>query len=109
MNEPQPDEPIPFLTKEERDALVLEFQRLTVGGVEIVTMVPRTSEKVLDALRRHGTASLVQLGLAAYGSDPTGRSPAERNTRNKLTRLLDRMKNEGLIESPEPGMWRISA
>lgn len=78
-----------------------------IGGVETVPVTARTSEKILDVLRRKDEAAFGELGIAAYGNDPQGPSAAERNTRNKLGRLLDRMRMEGLVESPSRGIWRL--
>lgn len=73
----------------------------SVGGVEIVMGVPRTSEKVLMALR-NGEVSFSGLALAAYGETAKG------NTANKLRRLLARMEAEGLIRSVGDRMWSIA-
>ena len=52
MNARQPDEPIPFLTKEERDALVLEFQRLAARLAQARLIAPATSTRLMRTIHR---------------------------------------------------------
>ena len=52
MSAPQPDEPIPFLTKEERDALVLEFLRLAARLAQARLIAPAASKRLMRTLHR---------------------------------------------------------
>jgi hypothetical protein len=52
MNAPQPDEPIPSPTKEERDALVLELHRLAARLVQARLIAPATSTRLMRTITR---------------------------------------------------------
>lgn len=72
------------------------------GEVEITAGV---RESILAALRGGNAVSTHDLAMAAYGNDDNG---AVGYTRNKLRKMLARLKAEGIVETPSPGIWRLS-
>ncbi len=91
------------------DIATAEAEVEPVGGVEVVTIATRTSERILQALReRGGTETFQALGIAAYGTDPVGKTADAKNAANKLRRILERMSEEGLVRSPEKGVWSLT-
>jgi hypothetical protein len=67
-----------------------------VGGVR---------ERILSAMRGGNAVSTHDLAMAAYGKDDNG---ALGYTRNKLRKMLARLKAEGLVETTSPGIWRLA-
>jgi hypothetical protein len=73
-----------------------------VGGVALEA-APGVREKILAFMRSGNAVSTHDLAMVAYGNDDKG---ALGYTRNKLRKVLARLKAEGLIETPSPGIWR---
>jgi hypothetical protein len=70
------------------------------GGVELTDLTGGASERALSVLRSGNAVSSRDLSQAVYGN-------TKEATRNKLRKLLTRMKSDGLVETPSPGIWRL--
>jgi hypothetical protein len=76
----------------------------STGRLEVVTGDASASERLLSMLRNGNAMSSRDLALGVYGKDDGG---ALGYTRNKLRKLLARLKEQGLVETPSPGIWKI--
>lgn len=87
----------------------VEVDKDDIDGVEVIEIVASPRERILAALRaREGApASFYELSFVAYDVDARGNSLESTRASKKLGRLLGRMRDEGLIESPSRQIWRL--
>lgn len=70
---------------------------IRISDLEGVVVSP--SEKALSLLRTGNTTPTKSIASAVYGAD-------DEYTMGKTRKLLLRLRGQGLVESPSPGLWR---
>jgi hypothetical protein len=71
------------------------------GGIGLLDLDEGPRGRVLNHLHAGNTIGTKDLARHVYGADSEG-------TMNKMRKLLSRLSEEGLVDSPSPGLWRSS-